>query len=349
MAGYRRTLSELRKHAVLHWPPEILKRAGASAVLPLLIATQEKFLALLKSATASPTAWRDALPLSGFASDETVFLKHLMVLSDLGGETLNKLEALKSYFPGGKMKFWWDRSLHEYKFKVIGEKTTLTNQALKVDAKGMRTPRKLDDKAIDVVMLLLYGSQSEGDNLPEDIRERCVVGSLVEDPVILDRFVRENYLRVSRQTGGQRANALGQAVQDYVIEQLTVALPRTWKLERNGTLSNVNKISGGNQTTFDVVARAPNNVCFAVEVSFQVTTNSTIERKSRESESLKKQVNTAGHIICYVIDGAGNINVRTVATSILCANSDCTVAMSDKEIKLLADFFINEANKQKTA
>ena len=346
MADYRRTLSKLRKQAVLHWPPEILKTAGDSAVLPLLLATQENFLALLKSATASPTAWRNALPHSSFASGETVFLKHLMVLSDLGGETLNKLGALKSHCPRGMMKFWWKGTLCEYKFKVIGKKTALTNSALKVDAKGMHAPRKLDEKAVDVVMLLLYGSQCEGDSLPEDIRERCVVGSLVEDPAILDRFVRENYLRVSRQTGGQHANALGQAVQDYVIEQLTIALPATWKLQRNGTLSNVRKISGGNETTFDVVARAPNDVCFAVEVSFQVTTNSTIERKSRESESLKRTVNNAGHFICYVIDGAGNINVRTAATTILCENSDCTVALSEKEIKHLANFFTNESNKR---
>jgi hypothetical protein len=108
----------------------------------------------------------------------------------------------------------------------------------------------------------------------------------------------------------------------------------------------VKKTSGGEATIFDVVARSPTGVYFGVAVSFQVTGNSTIEYKARESQSLKRTVNSAGHFICYVIDGAGNINVRIAATTILCANSDCTVALSEKEIKHLANFFTSESNKR---
>ena len=51
------------------------------------------------------------------------------------------------------------------------------------------------------------------------------------------------------------------------------------------------------------------------------------------------EVQAKVHKICYVIDGAGNINVRKSAVGILCKNSDCTVAMSDSEIQHLASYF----------
>lgn len=43
----------------------------------------------------------------------------------------------------------------------------------------------------------------------------------------------------------------------------------------------------------------------------------------------------------YVIDGAGNINIRERAVSIICQFSDCTVTLLKDEIKVLAQF-LNE-------
>ena len=44
-----------------------------------------------------------------------------------------------------------------------------------------------------------------------------------------------------------------------------------------------------------------------------------------------------GHFIAYVLDGAGNFS-RTSALTRLCQSSDCTVAYSDAELNVLADF-----------
>jgi hypothetical protein len=54
-------------------------------------------------------------------------------------------------------------------------------------------------------------------------------------------------------------------------------------------------------------------------------------------------VHDAGHWICYVIDGAGNINIRQNAVRTICTYSDCTVALSIYEINLLADFMRQQA------
>jgi hypothetical protein len=50
--------------------------------------------------------------------------------------------------------------------------------------------------------------------------------------------------------------------------------------------------------------------------------------------------------MCYVIDGAGNINVRTAATGTICRFSDCTVAFSPGEIAHLAKFLQKEDGKK---
>ena len=76
-----------------------------------------------------------------------------------------------------------------------------------------------------------------------------------------------------------------------------------------------------------------------------MTTNSTIERKAREAESVMRSSHHKNHKVCYVIDGAGNINIRKNAVSTLCNYSDCTVAMSESEIKLLADYIKEISNK----
>ena len=90
MGFYNRTLEELRRHAVLHWPDEILSSAEEASTLPLLLKTQDTFISILKVANKEPLSWRIAIDNSSQLSG-SLFLKHLMVLSDLGGEALNKL------------------------------------------------------------------------------------------------------------------------------------------------------------------------------------------------------------------------------------------------------------------
>ncbi len=98
MGLYNRTLDELRKNAVLHWPDEILSEAGEVGTLPLLLKTQDNFISILKVASKDPQSWKVAVDNSSELSG-ILFLKHLMILSDLGGEALNKLPPLSNYVP----------------------------------------------------------------------------------------------------------------------------------------------------------------------------------------------------------------------------------------------------------
>ena len=342
MELYKRSLDELKVKAILHWPNDLIMAAGSLSVLPLLIQTQDTFISVLKVADKHPESWVDALKHNSSLTGP-VFLKHLMVLTDLGGEALNKLPPLKNYIPDGILKFEWAGEPYEYKFRVIKDKCSLANSALKVDSKKIIAGGILTDTMIDVAMLLLYGSLLTNDSLPLEVKEKCVVGSLIGKAEELERFVKESYIRVSKQVSGATSNELGQQVQNYVLNKLKEELPSNWVVVRDSTLPGVAHKEGGVGTNFDVVAKSPTGMYFGIEVSFQVTTNSVIERKSREAESIQASVHQVGHKICYVIDGAGNINIRKNAVSNLCVYSDCTVAMSAAEIALLARFMLSSS------
>lgn len=83
-----------------------------------------------------------------------------MILSDLGGEALNKLSPLSQYIPNNKLKFSWSGNFAEYQFKAINNKCTITNTSLKVDAKSLFEEHPLNAMGFDVCMLLLYGGLS---------------------------------------------------------------------------------------------------------------------------------------------------------------------------------------------
>lgn len=342
MGKYARTLDELKTKAVLFWPAEILSREASASILPLLLKTQDKFISILKLSDAAPDSWK----LFVDASEDikgNIFLKHLMVLSDLGGEALNKMPPLSQYFEDGKMSYVWREINYEYGFQVIQNDVGLANSNLRVDGKQLLKGYALDRKMEDVIMLLLHGASSIGDTLPEDVKNKCIIGGLIGEPDELEKFVKQSYIRISRQIAGATSNALGQLAQDYVIEIFKSILP-SWIFERNGTLPGVSHTGGKTETNFDVVAKSPNGKYFGIEVSFQFTTNSVIERKAGQAQARAEMVHRAGHKICYVIDGAGNINIRESAVRNICNYSDCTVAFSSDEIGVLTEFMANESD-----
>jgi hypothetical protein len=198
----------------------------------------------------------------------------------------------------------------------------------------------------DVAMLLMHAGTAVGDSLPGEVKGKCVVGSLLGRTDELERFVRQSYLRVSRQTGGATSNELGHIVQNSVYQHLRRRLPG-WQITLDGNIPGMSANDGKTQMTFDVVARSPDHQWFGIEVSFQVTTNSVIERKAGQAQARYQQLRRAGHRICYVIDGAGNINGRVSAVADICRYSDCTVAFSPEEMDVLAAF-LREASAGST-
>ena len=92
----------------------------------------------------------------------------------------------------------------------------------------------------------------------------------------------------------------------------------------------------GRLTSFDLVINNGTKY-IAVEVSFQVTTNSVIERKAGQARARFEQIEQAGHRVAYVLDGAGNFR-RETALRTICSYSHCTVAFSRSELDVLCAF-----------
>ncbi len=336
MRKYVRTLDELRKKAVLFWPRELLEREASVSILPLLLKTQDKFLSVLKLADSGPEAWKRLVDVSDEMKGN-LFLKHLMILSDLGRETLSKFMPLEKYFEDGQMNYIWREKSHPYQFKAMLGRKTLSNAVLSIDARDLIEGQRLNDKMEDMIMLLLHGASSVGDTLPDKEKNKCMIGSLIGRSDELETFVRQNYIRVSQQMTGATSNKLGHIAQDYVMEILERELP-DWQFKKNGMIPGISQNKGKTETSFDVVARSPQKRFFAIEVSFQFTGNSVIERKAGQAKARQDLLHKTGHQICYVIDGAGNINVRKSAVGTICDFSDCTVAFSEAEINHLAQF-----------
>lgn len=184
-------------------------------------------------------------------------------------------------------------------------------------------------------MLLIHGGASIDPNLPDALIEKCILGTLIGRKRQLDSFVRERYIHVSRITGGATANTMGQLCESYVRERLHAALP-TWDFSQH-SIPGISQNAGQTDISFDVVAKSPKGRYCAIEVSFQVTTNSTIERKAGQAAARQRVLHASGHKIAYVIDGAGNFQRRS-ALRVICAHSDCTVSFKDEELDALAAF-----------
>lgn len=334
---YKKTLAELEKNAVKWWPKDLEAKVASSSVIPKLLQTQDQFISVLKLAGRKPDQIFDLIQAGAMPSN--LFLKHLVVLSDFGGELIKRLgaEFIKTFPINVKtkrhcMNFTFNGEKETYEFKALPV-TGLSNLKLGIDGAAIVKPRDLDNLQMDVIMLLLYGGSSTSGHLAS--LERCDLGLLLGNPVEIDRYVKEKYIHVSRITTGASANSLGQIAQIYVSDFLKLNLDKSYEIQSNGKfkLKGYDSVGG---MPFDIVVKRKKRFV-GVEVSFQVTSNSVIERKAALAESRRALMHGEGGFIAYVLDGAGNFS-RKAALTTLCQSSDCTVAYSDKELSVLVDF-----------
>jgi len=328
-----RDIQDIENNALKFWPSEIARKEKNSSIIPKLIETQDKFISLLNISDANPYKWKDTLSSTRVLSGN-LFLKHLIVISDIGGE---KLMRFKKELPGilhNNINFIWDGKKFIYKFQTLSGSAIWSNKNLFVDGDGLTNSIKLTPMMEDVCMLLLFGGSAINKNIPSEVMEKCIIGTMLGKADELKTFVKQRYIWVSRITGGAEANTLGQLTQNYVKDYLETNLP-DWRINKDQLPS----VSQNKRTSLsvDIIAKSPQDKFCAIEVSFQVTTNSTIERKAGQAQSRQKLLHSKGHKIAYVIDGAGNF-ARKSALRTICQYSDCTVSFKDSELDKLVKF-----------
>lgn len=325
------TVEELENRASLWWPDFLAEKQSSTSVLPKLLETQDKFLNILSLCGDSPEQVFDLVEAAELPAN--VFVKHLVVLADYGGEPISRLNnQIDDLFPKGEMRYTWKGEDYEYEFKEIPTKG-LGNRKLDIDSSSLTEPVEMDDIKRDIIMVLLHGASSNGNEDASPL-EKCTVGQLMGSEDELEEFVRQRYIEVSRITGGARANDLGHIAEDYVRDYLEENLPSDYNFQTS--IPGVTQNDGRTPIRFDIVIEHQ-NTHIALEVSFQVTTNSTIERKSGQAEARQRRVHEQGDFIGYVVDGAGNFERRS-ALKTICNHSDITVAYTNSELEKLKKF-----------
>lgn len=335
---YNKDIEELQKQAILWWPDSLNEKNSAISIIPNLVKTQDDFLRILSLSKDNPFHFFDILKASNFPVN--FFVKHLCVLADYGGEPIQRLgRSFKDIFfvdDEYRIDYSWNEEKFSYTFETLPVKG-LSNKKLFIDGDGLLIEKEFSGLYKEMIILLMFGSTSTVSN--EAGLSACEIGTLLGKPEDLERYVKERYLYVSRITGGATANILGQLAQHEVVEFLSEALDDTYKVYSNGYIELQGYAKAGGMP-FDIVVER-NGKMLGIEISFQVTTNSTIERKSGQAADRMKLMHENGHKIGYVLDGAGNFQRRS-ALSTICENSDCTVAYSHKEFSVLAQW-IGEA------
>ncbi len=336
--NYQRTVEQLEQNAALSWPIELAPQDDGAAIITELLKTQDDFISILNFPVKSVEEFITILPSAKMRPN--LFLKHLVVLSDFSGERIKRsMTYLRKYIPDGKLQYEWDGQLRTFQFEAL-LKASAGNIKKTVGIEGATLFQEfeLNDTIKELVVLLLVGASAVDEEAAEWFA-KCEISNYLGDKNKLEQYVKQRYIWVSTILKGSTANALGHAAQNFVKDFLAEQLDLPdLVLQTDGNLPGVTHYDpeSGRETNYDIVL-SRNGRYVGIEVSFQVTTNSVIQRKSREASASYTQVQAAGHKLAYVIDGAGNFE-RHQAVRLICDNSDCTVAFTRSELLVLVQF-----------
>lgn len=336
--NYQRTFEQLQQHAALSWPIELTGQDDGAAIITALLHTQNDFIAILNFPVRSVEEFITILPSANMRPN--LFVKHLIVLSDFSAEKIKRsITHLQKYIPNGTLQYEWDGQVKTYQFQALLDASATTiKKKLGIEGPTLFQEYELNDHMREMIALLLIGASAIDEETAIWFAQ-CEISNYLGNRAKLEEYVKQRYIWVSTIAKGSTSNALGHAAQNHIVDFLiqNINLDNI-TFQKDGNLPGVTHYDpgSGKETNFDIVVSRLGKYV-GIEVSFQVTTNSVIQRKSREASASYLQVQKAGHKMAYVIDGAGNFE-RHQAIRLICANSDCTVAFTPSELLVLAQF-----------
>lgn len=180
MLKYNRTREELEKQAALWWPEELKAKNALANVLPLLLETQDDFLNIISLSKKEPLQVFELIRVAKFPGN--LFLKHLVVLSDYGGEPIQRLgRAFTDIFPKDEkgnyyFDFVWKAENYTYVFETFPIKG-LSNKKFGIDGDSLSTERELDAMTKDLIAILLFAATS--DFAEQGGLDCCEIGTLL--------------------------------------------------------------------------------------------------------------------------------------------------------------------------
>ena len=158
---FLRTVKDLEQVGSKWWPKEVRDEAMKVSILQYLLDTQEKFISLLTLADPKKPEKLFGL-LDASDIEYHLFLKHLILLTDVGSEPIQRFNAsFKEIFPKGELEYSIDKKKYSYKFSALPTTGKPNNKKMQIDELGnLQQPCKDKKLSKDLIMLLIYGAAS---------------------------------------------------------------------------------------------------------------------------------------------------------------------------------------------
>jgi hypothetical protein len=135
--NYRRTVEEIRELASMFWPSDLSQKEAEISVIPKLIETQEQFIAIISIAVSDLSGLFQIVDSSRLSAN--MFLKHLVVIADFGGEMIKRVNGqFDSLFPLKRLDYIWNLQTYSYPLKSLPVIGQLTNNKLGIDGKAKK-------------------------------------------------------------------------------------------------------------------------------------------------------------------------------------------------------------------
>jgi hypothetical protein len=191
--NYQRTFEELEEVASKFWPTELSELEAKLSVIPLLLETQDQFISIISVKTPDLDRLFSILEASSLPAN--LFLKHLAILADFGGEPLQRVSReFEMLFPEGKLNYYWQGKPHSYTFR-----------AFHINGRHLVEQHPLDDLKRDAIALLLFGrAHSVGNTETASLLAKCHIGEYLGQPRILKKIVGQRYIWMSPIVMGSR-------------------------------------------------------------------------------------------------------------------------------------------------
>lgn len=185
--NYRRTFEELQQVGSSFWSADLTRQEAALSIIPQLVQTQDDFISILRVPVENIDNLFQIIRASRLPGN--LFLKHLIVLTDFGGEILQRVnDRFSQLFPQRQLDYQWrtgDR-VQAYPFKVLPISGKLTNHRMGVSAKRLFTSQPLSALHEDVIALLLLGGLSVDPDTARDLA-KCDIGGYLSKPDELEK------------------------------------------------------------------------------------------------------------------------------------------------------------------
>ncbi|MGO3724955.1 MAG: DpnII family type II restriction endonuclease [Staphylococcus equorum] len=253
-----------------------------------------------------------------------ILLKNLMIILDTSAETLDRIAMYLNY-------------------KGI-DHLTIDNQVIKMKKLGKDKKISLSNKNIanadnalkhDIISILSFGYSSVEIGRFSSIKF-CKLSKFANNPDLLDQHLRYLPLNSSSQIKQLRAVNFGQQLEKLVLKKIASVQ------EKLGFELSLDRRYFGQQ--FDLVLEKSDKFV-VIEIAFQETTNSTLERKGKQAKNgLYESINAKGNKLIYIVDGAGYFK-RIRALENLIEYSHFITNVSDEGLEdliiFLEDYFEN--------